>query len=106
MSERLAKAPDVVAGDPREPVCDAPVDVDALLFADLAGGSRTDQVVRQPDHSTRFDGDPTHNELARRLLSPIRAPAVESGRVHERERPPGDREKRDERSRVQARATQ
>ena len=66
------------------------MNVDALLVGDLAGGGRTDQVVRQSEHSARFDTDPAHHKLACRLLSPVRHPAVELGCVCERERSRGD----------------
>jgi len=45
MTERLSEAPDVPAGDRREPLADAPVNVDAPLLRDLASGSGANQVV-------------------------------------------------------------
>jgi hypothetical protein len=91
MRECLAEAPDVIAGDRCEPVADASVDVDALLLGDLASRGRTDQVVGQPEYRASFDGDAARHELARRLLRPIRLPAIERGRVCEGERSPSDR---------------
>ena len=106
MAERLSESPDVVARNRREPLGDAPVNVDALLLRNLASGSAANQVVGQPEDSARFDGDSSHDELASRLLSPLRLPAIERGRVGDRERPPGDRQERHERSCVPARAAE
>src|SRR5437764_4966637 len=106
MAERLSESPDVVARNRREPLGDASVNVDALLLRNLASGSAANQVVGEPEDSARFDGDSSHDELASRLLSPLRLPAIERGRVGDRERPPGDRQERHERSCVHARATE
>ena len=38
MAERLSEAPDLVARNRREPLADAPVNVDALLLGNLASG--------------------------------------------------------------------
>ena len=56
----------------------------ALPLRDFDLAHTTDRRV------ARFDADPAQDELASRLLSPIRLPAVERGRVCDRERPPGD----------------
>ena len=100
VAQRLAQAPDIVARDLREPVADAPVNVDRLLLGNLAGRRRPDQIVRQPEHRSRSDGDATRDELTHRVLGAPRAPAVQAGDVRQRKRPRGDGEERDERSRV------
>ena len=48
--------------------------------------------------AARFDGDPACDKLARRVLSALRLPAVEVGRICERERPGRDRKESKQRA--------
>ena len=79
MAERLSESPDVVARNRREPLGDAPVNVDALLLRNLASGSAANQVVGEPEDSARFYGDSSQDELASRLLSPLRPSCWQPG---------------------------
>jgi hypothetical protein len=83
VAERLAQSTGVGPGDLREPVADAPVDVEASLVRKLANGCAADQVVHEPDRSAGLDDDPTRDELGRGVLRALDWPFFEFPGVRE-----------------------
>jgi hypothetical protein len=106
VTECLTKTPNVVARDLDQPFADAAVDADPLLIGYLACRGSADQVVRELQRTSGFDGDAARHELARGMLGPFVRPVVELGRVRERDWAASDCERRKQRAGVGARAAQ
>jgi hypothetical protein len=71
------------------------MDIESLLLRNVPGRRDSDQIMREPDRSTRIDGDAARNKLTHRPLDPAHFPPLQLGHIAKRQRTTGHREQRE-----------
>jgi len=69
--------------------------IESLLLRDLPGRRDSDQIVREPDRSTRIHSDAARDKLTHRLIDPACVPPLQLGRIAKRQRTAGNCEQRE-----------
>jgi len=80
--------------------------IESQLLRNLPGRRDSDQIVREPDRSTRIDGDAARDKLTQRLLDPAHVPPLQLGRIVKGQRTAGNCEQRQQSAGVSARTTE
>jgi hypothetical protein len=97
VNERFAEAADVSSGATRQPVAEAPVQIESPLLRELPDRGNTDQVVREPRDPANFECDAALDQLLECILRSREWPLRERTDIGEGDRACRDREQSEQR---------